>query len=91
MYKKGQSGNLKGRPKGSKNKVNTELKNAIDLFLMNKMDEVEDLWDSLSPRAKSTFFMKLMPYVLPLAQKEDVEAEYEPITITIVKPDGDKV
>ena len=36
-YKKGESGNLKGRPKGVKNKVTTSQKELFDGMMKGKM------------------------------------------------------
>lgn len=44
-YKKGQSGNPKGRPKGSKNR-STIVKEILNLMVQVKDDEGNDKWQS---------------------------------------------
>ena len=41
MFKPGQSGNPNGRPKGSKNKISEEIKEAFTQVLENRLPDVE--------------------------------------------------
>lgn len=63
--KKGTTNNLKGRPKGVKNKVNKELRQMIVDFLSKNLESVQKIFNQLNPRDKVKFILELLPYGLP--------------------------
>lgn len=67
-FKKGQSGNPDGRPKGAKDKVTSNLRKWIDEFLSNNRSQIESDIAELSPSERVKFFLSLMNYVLPKRQ-----------------------
>ncbi len=83
-YKQGQSGNPKGRPKGSKNKSTAEMKEWLGLFLAEHRDELNEVWKELDPSDKYRYFVALMSFNIPKQQavKADVTTEREQIVIT---------
>ena len=79
-FKKGESGNPVGRPKGSLNKVTQELREQITQAIdTNKICEM--LNQITSPLDYINAITKLLPYIVP-KKRPIVEQEYvEPITI----------
>jgi hypothetical protein len=66
-FKKGQSGNPKGRPVGSKTRTTEEIRLALHEFINGKIElkQLDDLWNRLSPKEKAQFFDRLLRHVLP--------------------------
>jgi len=62
-YKKGQSGNLKGRPKGTKNNLTSDLKTIIT----NVFDKIggEDALMKWAKSNKTTFYVKIYSKLIP--------------------------
>ena len=79
-FKKGESGNPVGRPKGSLNKVTQELREQITQAIdTNKICEM--LNQITSPLVYINAITKLLPYIVA-KKRPIVEQEYvEPITI----------
>ena len=79
-FKKGESGNPVGRPKGSLNKVTQELREQITQAIdTNKICEM--LNQITSPLDYINAITKLLPYIVA-KKRPIVEQEYvEPITI----------
>lgn len=75
--RKGQTGNLNGRPVGSKNKVTTELKEWItDLINDNKEQFTADL-KGIDPDKRLAMLERLFQYVLPKQQSISIEAQLQ--------------
>lgn len=83
-YRKGESGNPKGRPKGSKNKTNESIKTWLLQFINDHREELVEGWADLEPGDKFRYFGLLLNYVIPKQQamKADVTTEREQIVIT---------
>lgn len=79
-FKKGESGNTNGRPKGSKNKVNEELRESIGEFLNVEFDKLKRDFRKISPAARMKFFTDLLPYAIPRLQNTSVELDFERLT-----------
>jgi len=88
-FEKGKSGNPEGRPKGSKNKVSTSLK---DMFLAVFEDTggVEKFkeWVNANNRNRQIFYGWLSK-MLPSNVVEDIKHEFEPLTV-IINEDRDE-
>jgi len=63
-FKKGQTGNEKGRPVKVINSPEA-LRNEIHSFLASQLRTVKKDWKVLSPRDRVTMFERLARYVLP--------------------------
>jgi hypothetical protein len=61
QFKKGTG----GRPKGSKNKVNHNLREMISKFLKDQWPQLLEDWGQLSPKQRVIMFEKLSGYVVP--------------------------
>lgn len=64
-YKKGQSGNIKGRESGTPNKVNKFLREEIINFVSDNFSIVQDDFKKLQPRERVKFYIDLLSYCLP--------------------------
>jgi hypothetical protein len=76
-FKKGHSGNPTGRPRGAKNKVNEELREAISTFLSGEFESLRKDFKRMTPRDKMKFFTELLPYVVPRLQSTNLELDFE--------------
>lgn len=68
-FKKGESGNPEGRPKGTPNKTSTEIKQTLNDILCNEIEAIPERLNQLSDKDRLDIVIKLLPYILP-KQKE---------------------
>ena len=74
-FKKGQSGNPAGRPKGAPNKITRPLKAVISEFLTEKFEELPDLWQKLDAKERARFLIDLLPYIIPRIAAVELSGE----------------
>jgi hypothetical protein len=79
-FKKGQSGNLKGRTKGSQNLVTKQIRECITLFLENNFERLENDFESLPPRDRIKVYCDLLQYGVPKLQTVQLESDFERLT-----------
>jgi hypothetical protein len=97
-FKPGESGNMKGRPKGATNKVNRTIKQKISDFLNTAFDELPTIWDKLKPRDRANLIRDLLPFVQAKMQSVNMdldlhslsEAEIDHIIETIINKQNGK-
>ncbi|UJP65537.1 hypothetical protein [Mongoliitalea daihaiensis] len=63
-FEKGNS----GRPKGAKNKVNTQMRDLIQQLFDANFDTIQEDLESLEPKDRLKFMTDLLPYLLPKLQ-----------------------
>lgn len=82
-FKKGQSGNPKGRPRGAKNKATNELREWVERFINDNLDTIANDIKELEPNERVKFFLALLNYTLPKQQsvKAEINDEREQIVI----------
>jgi hypothetical protein len=75
-FKKGESGNPNGKPKGAKGKVSTK---ARELFVQVMEGEMENIQDSLAVLRENSdekylkALSSLMPYFMPKQQETEIK------------------
>jgi hypothetical protein len=79
-FKKGQSGNIKGRTKGSSNRTTKQLRESIASFLDNNFQRLENDFELLPPRDRIKFYCDLLQYGLPKLQSVELESDFEHLT-----------
>ena len=76
-FVKGQSGNPKGREKGSKNRATTELRDFFrDLLEQNREQIVKDL-AAIDPLSRLRIIVEMSSFVLPKLASASLQAELE--------------
>jgi hypothetical protein len=96
-FKKGESGNPKGRTKGAPNKSTAEIKEIITRVVGNQLELLESDLTKIrkqSPARAAEIYMKMVDYVLPKQTKIDIEGEInhrvEKVVIEIKKTNDSK-
>ena len=79
-FRKGQSGNIKGRTKGTPNKVTKHLRECITSFLENNFERLENDFELLPPKDRIKFYCDLLQYSLPKLQTVQLETDFEHLT-----------
>ena len=67
-FKKGESGNPNGRPKGTTNRTTSEIKQLLTEFISENLDDLQKHYNELEAKEKLQFFERLIKYVLPQQQ-----------------------
>jgi hypothetical protein len=64
-FKKGQSGNPSGKPKGAINKTTKEIRETITHIVSNNIDTIQKDLDELSPKDRVKVLVDLIQYITP--------------------------
>lgn len=76
-YKKGQSGNYSGRPKGAKNKTPEQIRDLFRQFLSRNMNTLQSDFDKLDSRERLIFIERIAKIVLPAKIETQSEVNYK--------------
>lgn len=79
-FKKGESGNPEGKPPGTKNKINQEIRQRIANFLDENFDKVKEDLEELEPRDRVRFYIELLQFGLP--KLKAIELSNDPNSIS---------
>jgi len=79
-FKKGESGNPKGKPPGTKNKVNQEIRQRINDFLDDNFKTIEDDLKVIEPRERVRFYIELLQFGLPKLKAIEVTNDPDAIS-----------
>ena len=88
-FKKGESGNPAGKPKGTLNKTTTDLRAWVNVLVNKNMTQMEKDLKGLEPKERLQILERFMQYCIPRQQSISVEAqiqaEYQAIESLIEK------
>ena len=77
-FKKGQSGNNKGKPKGTKNKTGVKLRETISDFLSDNFPKIVSDFHALPPKERVRLYTDLLQFGLPKLQA--VSLDFDKLT-----------
>ncbi|MDR2824358.1 MAG: DUF5681 domain-containing protein [Prevotellaceae bacterium] len=69
--KKGQTGNPNGRPKGTPNRVTTDLRQWVNTLIESNREQLEADLAKLEPKERWQLIEKLIQYVIPKKRDEE--------------------
>ena len=61
------------KPKGATNRLQSEIKEKITLFLSGELENIESIYSEVSPKDKLHFLAELLGYVLPKSKELKIE------------------
>lgn len=76
-FKKNESGNPNGRPKGTANKATSDLRTWITSFIDDNKEQIKEDWSALEPKDRIQLFEKLLKFALPTLQATSLDIGYE--------------
>ena len=79
-FRKGESGNKAGKPKGTANKTTTDLREWINNFIEGQREQIQKDWEKLEPKDRVVLFEKLLKYSLPTLQATNLTTDFEKLT-----------
>ena len=74
---KGHTNNPKGRPKGTPNKITTDLRIRISDFLSDNWQTFQQDFNGLEPEKRMVFYEKLLQYGLPRLQATELTNKFD--------------
>lgn len=79
-FEKGKTGNPAGRPKGTANKVTTQLRETLAAFLDEKFEQIKKDFEKLHPTTRVRLYIELLQYGVPKLQAVHLETEFDQLS-----------
>jgi hypothetical protein len=83
-FKKGISGNPKGRPPGKPNKSTAAVRETLEVALRGELEQIPELLKKLDPKDRIEAIARLLPYVSPRLQAAYIQEDGGPTVIRVV-------
>ena len=77
---KGKTGNPNGRPKGSPNKITSELKTWVKMLIDNNRQGLEQDFKKLSPKDRWQIIERLLAFCVPKMQSTEAVLDLQRLT-----------
>ena len=74
-WKPGESGNPRGRGKGTPNKLTGEMREALAAILGNEIEQLPQMLDELNPGPRLEIIIKLLEFTLPRLKSTETTIE----------------
>ena len=74
-FKKGESGNKDGRPKGVANKSTSKVRDAFALLLEDNLPKLRQDLESLKPDQRVRLLLDLAKYVVPQLKSTEIKGD----------------
>ncbi len=78
--RKGCTGNPNGRPRGSTNKVTTEMKGFLTELIDDNRQQIKDDLQRLDPKDRLLILEKFMQYTIPKMQSVEATIDYSKLS-----------
>lgn len=78
--KKGCTGNPNGRPRGSTNRVTTEMKGFLTELIDDNRQQIKDDLQRLDPKDRLLILEKFMQYTIPKMQSVEATIDYSKLS-----------
>jgi hypothetical protein len=76
------------RPKGSSNRITSEIREKIQIILENEFETIEDTLNQLTPKERMEVVLRLMKFAIPQLKEvaiQDQRPPIEEIKVNIIK------
>ena len=88
-FKKGQSGNIKGRKIGTPNKTTTGLREKFTLLLEDNFEKLQTDIDLLEPKDRVKTLLGISKFVIPVLKSTELTTDdtniFQPMIIKIIR------